>query len=131
MKQHTLLTVTSLLSILLLSFHLADDIRLGFERGGLSTVYGVLILAVWLFGTLVLGGRRSGYIILLLGSILGAGIPVVHMTGKGLGSELVRSSGGLFFIWTLLALGASASLSLILSVHGLWSLRRGRAHPSV
>jgi hypothetical protein len=31
-----------------------------------------------------------------------------------------------FFVWTLLALGASAAFSLILSVWGLWSLRTGR-----
>lgn len=50
-------TVASLLSILLLTFHLSDDIVRGIEPGQLSTIVGVLILVVWLYGTLVLGGR--------------------------------------------------------------------------
>lgn len=33
MKHHVILTITSLLSILLFTFHLADDIVRGFEKG--------------------------------------------------------------------------------------------------
>jgi hypothetical protein len=72
MTQKETLTITSLLSILFLSFHLTDDIVRGFEPGKLSTVVGVLIMVVWLHGTVVLAGKRSGYIIVLLFSILGA-----------------------------------------------------------
>jgi hypothetical protein len=110
-----------------MTFHLADDIVRGIEPGRLSTEIGVLILAVWLFGTLVLAERRSGYIIMLLGSILGAGVPVVHMIGPGLvGGRIANSSGIFFWVWTLIALGATATFSLILSARGLWSLRRGQ-----
>ena len=84
MNRSVLLTITSLLSILLMTFHLSDDIVRGFEPGGIRNVTGVLMLVVWLYGTTVLAGRRSGYIIILLGSILGSGVPVVHMIGKGL-----------------------------------------------
>ncbi|HEY2293226.1 MAG TPA: hypothetical protein VGM86_21205 [Thermoanaerobaculia bacterium] len=125
MKHNVILTITSLLSILLLTFHLTDDIVHGMEPGGLSNYTGVLILVVWLYGTLVLAERRSGYVILLLGSLLGAVVPIVHMRGKGVG-EIAKSSGGFFFVWTLLALGVTALFSLILSVRGLWSLRRGQ-----
>lgn len=126
MRHNVILTITSLLSILFLTFHLTDDIVRGMEPGGLSNlVGGVLILVVWLYGTLVLAERRSGYVILLLGSLLGLGVPVIHMMGKGVG-EIAKSSGGFFFVWTLLALGVTASFSLILSVRGLWSLRRGQ-----
>jgi len=69
--------------------------------------------------------RRSGYVILLLGSLLGSGVPVIHMMGKGVGA-IAKSSGGFFFVWTLLALGVTAVFSLILSARGLWSLRRGQ-----
>ena len=55
-----------------LTFHLTDDIVRGFEPGGLKNIIGVLIMVVWLYGTLVLAERRSGYIIILLGSILGS-----------------------------------------------------------
>jgi hypothetical protein len=125
MKQTLMLTIASLLSILFMTFHLADDIVRGIEPGGLSNLTGVLILVVWLYGALVLAERRSGYVILLLGSLLGLGIPVVHMKGAGVGGELAKSSGAFFFIWTLIALGVTAIFSLILSVRGLWSLRWG------
>lgn len=128
MKHDTMLTITSLLSILLLTFHLTDDIVRGFEKGGLANLTAVPILVVWLYGTLVLAERRSGYIIMLLGALLGLGIPIIHMKGKGVGiaSGIAGSSGGFFFIWTLIALGVTALLSFILAVHGLWSLRRAR-----
>jgi len=125
MKHTATLTVTSLLSVLFLSFHLADDISRGMEPGTLSNFPGVLILAVWLYGTLVLAERRSGYVIMLLGSLLGSGIPVFHMMGAGV-ARIAKSGGGLFFVWTLLALGATAIVSLILSAYGLWRLRGSR-----
>ena len=119
MKQNVLLTVMSLLSIVLFTFHLADDIVRGFEKGGVSNLTAVPIFVVWLYGTLVLAGRRSGYIIIFLGSLLGVGVPVIHMMGKGVGGKIAQSSGGFFFIWTLLALGVTGLFSVILSVRGL------------
>jgi len=124
-KHNVILTITSLLSILFMTFHLTDDIVRGMESGRLVNLVGVLILVVWLYGTLVLTERRSGYVILLLGSLLGSGIPVIHMKGKGVG-EIAKASGGFFFVWTLLALGVTAIFSFILSVRGLWRLRRDR-----
>jgi hypothetical protein len=125
MKNSALLTITSLLSVLFLTFHLADDIVRGFEPGGLSNlVAGVLISVVWLYGTLVLTERRSGYIIMLLGSLLSLGVPVIHMKGKGVGvtSSIGHTSGHFFFVWTLIALGVIGLFSVILSARGLWSL---------
>lgn len=128
MKQNRMLTIASLLSILFMTFHLADEIARGIEPGGVKNFTGVLILVVWLYGTLVLAGRRSGYVILLLGSILGAGIPVLHMTGSGLvGGRIANSSGIFFWVWTLMALGVTAVFSAILSARGLWSLQWGKA----
>jgi hypothetical protein len=125
MKRSVLLTITSLLSILFFTLHLTDDIVRGMEPGGLSNLIGgVLISVLWLYGTLVLAERRSGYIIILLGSLLGLGVPVLHMRGKGVGvaSGIANSSGGFFFVWTLIALGVTALFSVILSARGLWSL---------
>lgn len=122
MKDNVMLTVTSLLSILFMTFHLSDDIVRGFEPGGPRNVTGVVIMVVWLFGTLVLAGRRSGYIIILLGSILGSGVPIFHMLGRGLvGGRIANSSGMFFWVWTLITLQVVAIFSLILSVRGLWS----------
>src|SRR4051812_19596637 len=101
MKQNVLLTASSLLFIVLFTLHLADDIVLGFEKGGLANLTAVPIFVVWLYGTLVLAERRSGYIIMLLGSLLGVGVPVIHMMGNGVGDEFAKSSGAFFFIWTL------------------------------
>ena len=127
MKHQVTLKITSLLSILLFSLHLADDIVRGFEPGDLSNYPGILILAVWLYATLVLAERRSGDVILFLASLLGSAVPVLHMKGAGVGGKIATSSGGLLFIWTLLALGVTSLLSLILAARGLWSLRRGQA----
>ena len=125
MKPNVMLTVASLLSILFLTFHLADDIVRGFEPGGIQNLVGaVLIAAVWLYGTLVLAGRRSGYIIMLLGSVLSLVVPYIHMKGRGVGvaSRLGNTSGHFFFVWTLLAIGALGLFSAILAARGLWSL---------
>jgi len=125
MKHNVTLTTTSLLSILLATFHLSDDIVRGFEPGGFRHINGILMMVIWMFGALVLSGRRSGYIITLLGSILGSVMPLAHMRGVGLvGGRIVNSGGKFFWVWTLIALGVVAFFSFVLSVLGLWSLRR-------
>ena len=128
MKHTSTLTIFSLLTMLLFTFHLTDDIVRGFEPGGFRHISGMLTLVVWLYGTLVLTGKRSGYIINLLGSLLSSLMPVAHMRGVGLvGGRVANSNGKFFWVWTLLAVGVTASFSVILSVRGLWSLRRGRS----
>ncbi len=126
MKHNSMLTIASLLSILFFTFHLADDIDRGMSPGGLPNLIGVVIFVVWLYGTLVLAERRSGYIIILVASLLLMGVPIIHMRGVGVGFGTTRS-GGFFFIWTLLAMGVTALFSVILSARGLWSLKGGRA----
>jgi hypothetical protein len=127
MKHNVMLMVTSLLSILLMTIHLTDDIVRGMEPGGVKNLIGVIILVVWLYGTLVLAEHRSGYVIILLGSLLGSGVPVIHMMGAGVvGGGIANSSGVFFWVWTLIALDVTAIFSIILSVRGLWSLQRGQ-----
>jgi len=133
MKRSVMLTIASLLSILFFTLHLADDIVRGIELGGLSNLIGgALISVVWLYATLVLAERPSRYVILLLLSLLGLAIPFIHMKGKGVGiaSGIANSSGGFFFVWTLIALGVTALFSVILSAHGLWGQRRGQSRQS-
>jgi hypothetical protein len=120
MKQNVTLTIASLLSILFMTFHLTDDIVRGMEPGTFSNLIVLPILAVQLYGTLVLAGKRSGYVIILLGSLLGLVVPVIHMKGAGVGGTLAKSSGAFFFIWTLIALGVTALFSVILSARALW-----------
>ena len=124
MRPNVMLTVTSLLSIALLSLHIAEDIVLGFAGGGLENLVGIAILVVYLCGTLLLGDRRSGLVVVLLGSILTVGVPIIHMTGAGLGVK--RSAGAFFFIWTLYALGVLGSFGVILSLRALLGTRVAR-----
>jgi len=132
MKPSVVLTIASLLSILFVTLHLAQDIVYGYEPGTVSNLLAVPIVVVWLYGTLLLAERRSGYIIILLGSLLSLLVPIVHMKGKGVGvaSRIANSSGHFFFVWTLIALGVTALCSVILSVRGLWSLRRDQPRSS-
>jgi hypothetical protein len=119
-----MLTISSLLSMLFMTFHHADDVVRGMAPGGVVNLVVVLVLIVWLYGTLVLAERRTGYIIILVASLLASAMPVVHMTGSGLaGGGIADSGGAFFFVWTLIALGVAALFSVILSAHGLWSLQ--------
>ena len=120
MKQNVTLTIASLLSVLFMTLHTTDDIVRGMEPGTLFDLIVLPILAVQLYGTLVLAGRRSGYVILLVVSLLELVVPVVHMKGAGVGGAIAGSNGGYFFIWTLLALGLTALFCVMLSARGLW-----------
>ncbi len=128
MKRDVALTVSSLLSIVFVALHLADDIVRGMEKGGISSLIAVPILVIWLYGTLELIGRRSGYLIILLGSLLGLAVPLVHFSVPGgvAHGEIAKSGGALLFVWTQLALGITALFSVILAVRGLWRSTRGR-----
>jgi hypothetical protein len=99
------------------------------EPGTISAFGGVVILVVWLSGTLVLGDRRSGYIISLIGGILGLGVLVLHMMGRGMvgGRIPVNSDGAFFWVWTLIVLGSTSTISAILAARALWILRRGKS----
>ena len=129
MNHRLTLTITSLLSILLFSLHWADEVARGLEPGTVQGAGGLLILAVWLSALLVFPERRLGLILILLGSILASGVPILHMMGKGLvlGRYGTTNANAIFFwVWTNIALGASGLLSLVLSVRVMWSRRRGQ-----
>lgn len=114
MNSNVMLKVTSLVSIILLSIHISEDIVLGYATGGRENLIGITILVVYLCGTLLLSDRRTGLIIVLLGSIIAFGMPVLHMGGAGVGVK--RSAGAFFFIWNLYALGITGMFGIILSV---------------
>ena len=135
MKQAATLTTASLLTILFMTFHLTGDILFRMAPAGLVNLLAVFIFVVQLYGTLVLGGRRAGYIIIFLGSALALVVPVVHMNGtRGvIGGDIGTSSQAFLFVWTLLALGITATFSVILSASALLSLpwrRSRRASPA-
>jgi hypothetical protein len=122
MKPSTL-TVASLLSIILLPFHIGGDIALGLDRGGSGIVFIVVpILLVMACGTLLLAERRLGYVIMFLGGLVALGMPIIHRN-NGFTAAIGKAPGGVFFIWTLVALGVSGGVAMILSARGLWNLR--------
>ena len=125
MKHNTVLIVLSLLNALLFGLHLTGDIVFGIEEGGRDILVGVLILAVYLYGALGLPERLAGYIVLLLGGLASAALPVLH-TGRPLGERFAELPGGFFFIWTLLTMGATGLVAFVLSVQAIWSLRPRR-----
>ena len=127
MRQNVALTISSLVTVVLLTVHLAHDIVFGLDsmsRAGTLTF--LLIVLVSLYGAVELAGRRSGFVVTLLLGILAAGLPVLHTAGGP------RSAGrGFFFVWTLLAIGTSGVFSAVLSARGLWRSARARqATPS-
>jgi hypothetical protein len=131
MKLHARLTIASLLSILLMTLHVTDDIlrkqAVG-VAGGVEVLAVVLILVVWLYGSVMLAARRSGYIISLIGSLLASLVAVPDIAGLGDNAvgDIATSSGALF-VWVVVALGVTAIFAFVLSVYGLWSLRRGQS----
>jgi hypothetical protein len=131
MKQHALLKIASVLSILLMTLHFASDTaraRVGTPEAGGLTVVAAPILAIWLYGTLVLDEKRSGHVIMLIGSLLAIMMPVMHVIGPAgpFTGTITRSGDPYAFVWTLHAIGVTGIFSLMLSVQGLWNLRRRR-----
>jgi len=131
MKQNLMLIIASLLSILFMTLHLTSDTihaRVGTPEAGGSTLVAVPVLVVWLYGTLLLAERRSGHVIMLVGSLIALAVPVIHVMGAGgiFRGQIAKSSPAFLFVWTLHALVVTGLFSLILSVRGLWSLRRGQ-----
>jgi hypothetical protein len=122
MKENTLLTVTSLLAIFLLTLHITDDIVRGISKAEPSNT-ALIVLVIFLYGSLVLAERRSGHVVMLLVGLFAAAMPVIHMRGVHY-SEIARSPGGFFFVWTLWALGGLGGLTFVLSASALW--RRAR-----
>ena len=126
MKQSVMLTISSLITLLFVSLHHADDVVRGFVAGKFTNLIPIVVFAIWLYGSkLVLDERRSGYILILVLCFLVSGIPVVHMTGPGIsGGRIANSHGAFFFVWTLLVIGATSLFSVLLAARELWSLRR-------
>jgi hypothetical protein len=126
MKQNSMLTIASLVSLLLLTLHLTDDVVRGMFPGGIAILYAALVAGALLYAMLVLAERRSGQVIMLVVSLIAVAMPVLHTRGAGVAMS-AKSSGGFFFVWTLIALGAIGTFTFILSVRALRSSQAGQA----
>jgi hypothetical protein len=122
MKTNTL-TVASLISLVLLPLHVGGDVALGLDKGGAMLMFVLLpILLVIACGTLLLAERKSGHVIMFVGGFVALAMPIIHRN-NGFTPTVAQASGGIFFIWTLVALGVTGGLAMILSVRSLWNLR--------
>ena len=122
MSHNRTLTVVSLVSIVLLALHLTGDFVIGLDRGAASPV-AAIILIVYMCGTLVLGGTRWGLVIMFLGGLMGAGMPFIHMRGRGITEAIGAAPIGPSFICALFLVGATGSAAVILALQELWRTR--------
>ena len=120
MKHNVMLIVASLLSLLLTIIHLTQDVMRQADGTNMIPI-PVVVFAVWLYGTLMLPDRIWGYIIMLLGGLIGAAMIIVHSKGG-----VISNSGGFFFVWTLFALSTTGWFTAILSARGIWMTLRSR-----
>jgi hypothetical protein len=123
MHRNSTLVILTVISIILESLHLTHDVVRGMDK---ASLVAVLILIVWLTGPLLLAEKRSGYVIMLLGAIFAMAMPVLHLTGKGVNAEFIKTSAGFFFLWTLYAIGTTGALSGVIAVRELWLQRKAR-----
>ena len=130
MTHKRMLVGTSLVSVLLLSLHLAQDAlhaKPGTMEAGPGNLTAILLLVVLLSGPALLAERRSGLAIMLLVALSAIGMPALHFTN---GANLNNHANALLFVWGLIALGVNGLFSLVLWVselRRLWSERRSRA----
>jgi len=114
-KHRDLLVTCSLLSVVLLSLHIAQDIVLGLDRAGLNHLVGVAILLVVVCGAVLLREHVVGRVIMLLGGVMAAGMLPLHMR-NGLRPEFLDRPGVLLFVWTLYLLGVLGAFTVVLAV---------------
>jgi hypothetical protein len=120
MNSKAILRTASLISLLLTLCHMTSDV-LDQAPGHVKWPIPVIVFVVWLYGTLMLSERVAGYIIMLLGGLIAAGMIVLHSPGF-----VVSKSGGFFFVWTLFMLGMTGWFTAILAAHALWTAFRTR-----
>ena len=120
MKHNVMLIVASLLTLLFTIIHLTHDVMRQAE-GAVTFPIPVVVFALWLYATLMLSDRVLGYVIMLLGGLIGAGMIIIHSK-----AGVVSKSGGFFFVWTLFALSTTGWFTAILSARGIWTTVRAR-----
>jgi len=126
MTHKNMLVGTSLFSVLLLSFHLAQDAlhaKPHTVEAGPGNLTAILILVVLLSGPTLLAERRSGRIIMLFAALFAIGMPVLHFN---VGHDWDKHKAALFFVWCLIAVGVNGLFSILLWVSELRRMRDER-----
>ena len=126
MKQNVMLTIASLLSVLLLTLHITDDIVRGISKPSPQALRWpfswYLCTGRWCSPNGDPGVRHHAARRVVRGSY------ARHAAHEGArDNEIAKSPGGFFFITGHSgARRARGNCSFILSARGLWSLRRGQ-----
>jgi hypothetical protein len=121
-----MLVGASLLSVVLLSLHMAQDAfhsKAGSVAAGIGNLTAILLLVLLLAGPALVPERRSGRIIMLFIALAALGMPALHFSLNG---DRSRYSDALLFIWCLIVLGVNGGLSLLLWISELRRLRTER-----
>ncbi len=61
-------------------------------------------------------------VMLTIASLLSILFGTFHLADDIVRGGIANSSGGFFFVWTLIAIGVTGLFSVIVSARGLWSL---------
>lgn len=120
MNSRVILRVASLASLLFMILHMTSDV-IEQPLGHVKYPIPVIVFVVWLYATLMLSERVSGYIIMLLGGIIAATMIVLHSPGL-----VVTKTGGFFAVWILFMLGMLGWFTAILAARALWIALRSR-----
>lgn len=119
MRKNDLLALMSLISLVLLSMHVADDYVQGFDKHPVDNPYGILFFVLVACGIFLFRERVIGRVILLLGGLFAAAMPITHLNGR-LPADFARADGAFRFVWTLYALGTTSALAVILAARELF-----------
>ena len=115
MKRNLALIISSLSLILLFSLHLTQDFMHDQKGADVTgTIICLSILVVFLYGTLELGTRRVGYVIMMLGGLASLGMPFLHT----LGPRAIR--WGFDFVWVMIMEGTLGAFVAIVAAQELW-----------
>ena len=120
MNSKVILRAASLATLLFMVLHMTSDV-IEQAVGHVKYPIPVAVFVVWLYGTLMLSERVSGYIIMLLGGIIGAGMIVLHSPGF-----VVTKTGGFFAVWILFMVATLGWFTAILAARALWTRFRTR-----
>src|SRR5215510_14587983 len=116
-----MLKMTSLISVVLFILHVTGDISLGYEKGSVYPVIPIALL--FLIGATILGDGVAGHIIMFLGGIASALMPVLHWK---LYAVADKGALGFWFAAIVLGMGVTGSFGAVLAALGMWHMWRKR-----
>lgn len=122
MTNSRLLQLTSVSSVVLLILHVTGDLSLGYEKGSVYPI--VPIAVVFLVGATILADHVSGRIIMFLGGIASALMPVAHWK---LYAVADKGALGYWFAAIVLGIGVTGVFGALLAALEMWRAWRTRS----